>query len=452
MAETAGNPNIQQMAVLMLNPQLAAQQQKFQLQQAMAQQMMQEGAQQLPDAQLANPGGMVIKNSPLGGAARGIEKALGAYMMNKNLDDQTKMYQGMAGNNPSAPEDPNAPSIQDKLTSLLYGDKIGTAGYETRVAGYKKATEQAQTPVNQNGHMTYMTPPALQNARPVATLPAPHAAMSSPDSGAAPVVLPAPRGANPSPMSPQGNGGPVNLDFNNPAAVKGAETASSKGAESGNAYQDNLVEASSHAIEGKRIVEQMKENLKGFEPGKLATAKSQLDAWGQALGFDKSQLDAELGNVGDVQSFNKLTAQLAIQAIKQISPKATQMEFQRFLENNPNPDLSPDAMNTLIDYTGKTFDLPLQKQQAFTQWKKSGNSLSNYADFDSQWNKDVGTNMPKTLALHKDSSAVAIPAASDIQHLKENPSKAALFDKAFGAGAAQKALAPAQSPSSQGYQ
>lgn len=79
----------------LLNPQFAAQQQQFALQQAMAQQMMQEGGQQEPTAQLANPGGQVVANSPIGGLARGLEKGLGAYLAKKNIDDQMAAYQKM---------------------------------------------------------------------------------------------------------------------------------------------------------------------------------------------------------------------------------------------------------------------------------------------------------------------------------------------------------------------
>ena len=139
MAE--GNSGIQQMAMLMLNPQFAAQQQKFALQQQLAQKMMEEGAAQPPNNQLANPGGQVVVNSPLGGAARGIQQALGAYMANKNIDNQIAAYKNMGQGANTTPEDPNAPSITDKLTSLLYGDKLGAAGYETRVAGAKAGAE-----------------------------------------------------------------------------------------------------------------------------------------------------------------------------------------------------------------------------------------------------------------------------------------------------------------------
>ena len=93
MAEAASN-GINFMA--MLNPQFAAQQQKFALQQAMAQQMMEQGSQQEPTAQLANPGGMVIQNSPWLGLSRAVEKGLGAYSAQKSIADQMQSYQDLA--------------------------------------------------------------------------------------------------------------------------------------------------------------------------------------------------------------------------------------------------------------------------------------------------------------------------------------------------------------------
>ena len=99
MAE--GNPAIQQMAVQMMNPQYVQQQQKFALQQAMAQQMMQEGAQQPSDNQLANPGGQVIRNSPISALAHALQQGLGGYMANKAIQNNADAYASM-----NAPQTP----------------------------------------------------------------------------------------------------------------------------------------------------------------------------------------------------------------------------------------------------------------------------------------------------------------------------------------------------------
>lgn len=80
----------------LMNPNFAAQQQKFQIQQLLAQKMMEEGAQQPANNQLANPGGMVVQNSPLGAAARAAEKITGAYMQNKAMEGQIDAYKQLS--------------------------------------------------------------------------------------------------------------------------------------------------------------------------------------------------------------------------------------------------------------------------------------------------------------------------------------------------------------------
>lgn len=214
MAE--GNSGINFMA--MLNPQFAAQQQKFALQQAMAQQMMQQGSEEPPNNQLANPGGMIIKNSPVGELARALEKGVGAYSAQKaigdNLAANTNMANGTGVTGPNAAINPLMPTSQELLVGQLSPEQ-GRAMYETRTAGFKKQAEATNTPlIGPNGLPYYPKPnPATQinTPNPVAppqTVPAPIANQQPNLPSPQPPAIP---GANPSQMSPQGNSGPVVL-------------------------------------------------------------------------------------------------------------------------------------------------------------------------------------------------------------------------------------------------
>lgn len=179
MAEASNG--IQQMALLMLNPQFAAQQQKFALQQQLAQQMIQEGAKQPATNQLANPGGQVVQNSPVAALARALQQGLGVYSANKNIQNQVDMYQNAADqqNHASTPlgsstdaaisqEGRMGPATaQDvaqqyaqklasgmgvsgtpdnsKMDALIYGDKYGAAEYEQ---AHKLQNMQDQARIN----------------------------------------------------------------------------------------------------------------------------------------------------------------------------------------------------------------------------------------------------------------------------------------------------------------
>lgn len=178
----------------MLNPQFATQQQQFALQQAMAQQMMQEGGQQEPTAQLANPGGQVVANSPIAALSHGLEKGLGAYLAKKGIDNQMASYAGLAGQQtpsqspngqggaPLLPWQTNAATGQEQGVAIgnamaadpnqmtpteLMHDMMargsGTAEYNMRTAGIKKAAEESAIPrITPQG--TYATIPVGRSA------------------------------------------------------------------------------------------------------------------------------------------------------------------------------------------------------------------------------------------------------------------------------------------------
>ncbi len=457
-ATTPSTNGINMVNVLAMSgrPDIAAKLQASQYQQMMAQQLMAEGNKEEDINKLANPGGLIVPYSPWQGAAKAAEGVGGQYMLQKSLADQLEAYKGMGGTqaNPQAAALGGALSGGGQNSAMMsdpsFLQNLAVAGPEAATKVWIAQNGATDLQKNATNPITapyvakdkFMSGPggALINVsggsvgQPTSAQPAP-----APTAGGDFSTLPVPTGT-PSPMKPN-DAGKMEYTFGGddstpskpqvetnvtPNPIVGTtpgynpnDPAALKGAESGTAYQDKLVDESSHALEGKRIMGQMKENLKGFEPGKLADAKSNLAAWGQQIGFDKNDLESRLGNVGDVQSFKKLTAQLAIQAIKQISPKATQMEFQRFLENNPNPDLNPDAMNTLIDYTGKTFDLPLKKQQEWTKWKKQGNSIADYSNFDSDWNKNVGDNLPSTISLKMEKPIIESGGSSGLSPVEQ---------------------------------
>lgn len=161
MAEASNSINF----MAMLNPQFAAQQQKFALQQAMAQQMMEDGSKQEPTAQLANPGGQVIANSPWAALSHAVEKGVGAYSAQKAIGDQLAAYKDMGQS--SSPQDPNGMN-QTELLHDMMARGSGTAEYQNRMAGSRKAAEESAIPrITPQG--TYTTVPVPSpNAPPVA--------------------------------------------------------------------------------------------------------------------------------------------------------------------------------------------------------------------------------------------------------------------------------------------
>lgn len=85
-------------------PDIAGQQLQIQRQQALAQQLMDQGSQQDNPAQLANPGGLVIPLNKWGMAAKALEKGAGSYMQGQAMQNQMNMYKQLA--NPAPSTDP----------------------------------------------------------------------------------------------------------------------------------------------------------------------------------------------------------------------------------------------------------------------------------------------------------------------------------------------------------
>lgn len=411
MAEATNG--IQQMAVMMLNPQFAAQQQKFALQQQLAQKMMEQGAEQPPNAQLANPGGMVIKNSPLGGAARGIQQALGAYMLQKNIADQAEAYKNMGQNNTTAPEDPNAPTMGEKLSGLLYGDKLATAGYEQRMKNTNMTTEAGlKTYTDANG-VTHMvrdvmgggaptsaatpsplpwqqpnTPPAASAiAKPPMEAPLP----SMPDASSIPKAggIGAPGGevnlqmpnADASSAPPDNSNVPMAKDgkpfissvtrnsyeegagpkYNTPTTKYGVETASALRDSDIKAY-DKMGSQANNSSQMQGRLGYMEDALKSGNAGNIISQNPELANTLIAAGVISDK--GAINDIAKFQAYEGAQVQEAINQIRSASPDSPQarvlaQEFNAISEKMGNPSQRPEAIHEIMAMT-----------QGFADWNK----------------------------------------------------------------------------------
>lgn len=286
----------------LMNPEFAARQQSLARQQMLAQQIMEQGNAPEDINKLANPGGLVTPYSPMHGLAKAGEKIAGAYMQKQVDDQQLDAYKQFSqqmnpsqsdvmgsatnaaigqegGMGPATAPDvasqygprlaaamsagstSNQPTLQEQMIGQM-NEKLGAAMYENRMklqnAGPIKAAENAVTPVNQNGHMAYMTPPsssvaanlplppALQQgianqtnvAQPaIPTSNAPHGnpniTTQSPDGAAAINDLFGDQSKPPTPAKPVNINSSTgqNVDWNDPAAAKGAVIKAEKDAE-----------------------------------------------------------------------------------------------------------------------------------------------------------------------------------------------------------------------------
>jgi hypothetical protein len=90
---------------------------------------------------------------------------------------------------------------------------------------------------------------------------------------------------------------------------------------------------------------------------------------------------------GDLEASQKLTAQMAIEAVKQIGSRPTQMEFQRFLEANPNIFQTPEGMKRVTEFMGKAARDTIAEEGAFLRAKDNGLRPEQFGDFPMRYNQ-----------------------------------------------------------------
>jgi len=151
-------------------------------------------------------------------------------------------------------------------------------------------------------------------------------------------------------------------------------------------YENNVNNAASGAVSQNRMLDELTNNLKDMNPGKLAAIQKSIAEWKVAVGMgdDNDKRIAASSEVTD-----KITGQLVSSALKSMTARPTQSEFQIFLSKFvPNMEMTPQGANAVIGFMRQQNNLNLQKQQAFQAFKKT-TTPDHYRDFETQWNQQV---------------------------------------------------------------
>lgn len=165
-----------------------------------------------------------------------------------------------------------------------------------------------------------------------------------------------------------------------------AQTALTEQAKAAAGIQGDIDKEAENALASKRILGEMRDLSQDFTPSKIAPFQRTLGEWAQALGL--KGFDDQIKSAGSQQALQKLTAQMATAAMKQFTNRGTQMEFNTFLQNNPNAALTPEGFSKVLGFMEGTADKILAKQQAFVEWKKT-HPLETAQDFNAEWNKKM---------------------------------------------------------------
>lgn len=116
--------------------------------------------------------------------------------------------------------------------------------------------------------------------------------------------------------------------------------------------------------------------LKNFKPGMGSEARLTAARTAQALGLPDSIVTRiNNGDVAAKQEFVKLSAQTAMESLKQAmgsSGRITQSEFKVFQANNPNIELDPNAIAKIHDFATRVYQNSYREQQGRQQFIDNG--------------------------------------------------------------------------------
>jgi len=126
-----------------------------------------------------------------------------------------------------------------------------------------------------------------------------------------------------------------------------------------------------------------------FQSGGGAEIRSKLAQAAQAVpGMPSSVVDAlanaapnSPGALAAMQTFNKLSAEQAMEALKEAmnNGRITQSEYKIWLDRLPNMSTDPKAINELFNYTDKVYQSNREQQDFMQQYKQSGKPLGGFA-------------------------------------------------------------------------
>lgn len=433
----------------MLNPQFAAQQQKFALQQQLAQQMMQQGSEEPANNQLANPGGQVVQNSPWAALSRAVEKGTGAYLSNKAIGDQLAAYQTL---HDQLNNSPNGNTQAQALGNGLAGNNGATNGMlndptfiqNAAIAGVDNATKEyidrtkptdLQKNVATSSTQPYVAKDTLVNTAggyvPATSLtgtptaPKPQATLPAPIASAVP-------GANPSTLSPQGNGGQVVLQNDVATRNDPALQEQRKGLISGD--QKYLNET---LLPAKDAATAANNNIGALQQAATIANSNDLTHTGPTaparIGFVKHLNDflsstggqpIDQNEIANADAINKIGLRLTANMTKMLGSREAAQIFTKIQEANPNWYMQPQTLNLVSNLIKGENDTAIARYNAGYQeaTKPGGLAQNGVNNFDAQ-NPGMA-NVKKAFAA-SGMAGIDDPKSRDFQQL---PSGSQFYD------------------------
>ena len=163
--------------------------------------------------------------------------------------------------------------------------------------------------------------------------------------------------------------------------------------------EKHYTESANNAIETMGALRQMSTLLPHFNPGMYAGWQHAIADFVVSTDPDGSKglSDEKWKAIASSKTgFDKETSNLAAKLLRQFSARPAQMEFLNFLKNNPNSEMTPGAIRTMIGYMTKESQRDIDANRDFQNYKKqSGGDPNQIVQFPSIWAQTIAKNPDK---------------------------------------------------------
>lgn len=130
-------------------------------------------------------------------------------------------------------------------------------------------------------------------------------------------------------------------------------------------YKSALTDASNEA-QGQNVqLNQMLDTMKGFNPSRVADYTASLQGWMNGLGIASDEQTKALSNY---QEFSKLATKLSTSQARQLGAREAASVIQMVVRNNPNAQMTPQAITDMLNAMKASNDYAIAKNQAADQY------------------------------------------------------------------------------------
>lgn len=148
-------------------------------------------------------------------------------------------------------------------------------------------------------------------------------------------------------------------------------------------YEDSLNNRVSTGSDLMMRLGEAKDALAQTRSGGGMAARAQIASVAQAIGLPSTMVDQIAGgNLGAAQRFQQLAVQDTLQQLKQATQgganRILKTEFDVFQKSNPNLDTDPRGIDKVYTFLNKVYLRDRGEQQAFNQYKQSGQPLDQW--------------------------------------------------------------------------